>query len=81
MSTASANPGVMTLTQVMERFGPDQKLESKIIELLAQQNGVVTDAGWIMGNMPTGTQTKVRVGLPQVWAVGYNEHVQTCGTG
>ena len=72
-----ANPGVITLTQVMERFGPDQKLETKIVELLAQQNGVVSDAGWIMGNLPTGHQTKVRVGLPQVFATSYNEHVPT----
>ena len=77
MSTASANPGVMTLTQVMERFGPDQMLETKIVELLAQQNGVVTDAGWIMGNLPTGHQSKVRVGLPQVFATSFNEHVPT----
>lgn len=78
---AVTNSGVLTLTQIMERFGPDQKLEGKIVELLSQENGPVTDAGWIMGNLPLGTQTKIRTGLPQVAATSYNEHVQTSAGG
>ena len=79
--SAVTNSGVLTLTQIMERFGPDQKLEGKIVELLSQENGPVTDAGWIMGNLPLGTQTKIRTGLPQVSATSYNEHVQTTAGG
>lgn len=75
MATTAATGGFTTLTQIMERFGPDQQLETKIVELLAQENGVVADASFIEGNLPIGHQTKVRTGLAQVFATGYNDFV------
>lgn len=70
-----ANPNVLTLTQHAERLGPDHLIQTMVANLLAQQNGIIADAGWIESNLPLGHSGTVQVGLPQVFYTGYNQFV------
>jgi hypothetical protein len=49
---------------VAKRLDPDGKI-ARIVELLNQQNGILEDATFIEGNLPTGHRTTVRTGLPE----------------
>ncbi|CAB3931634.1 major capsid protein [Achromobacter insolitus] len=61
MATLSTqNP---TLADVAKRLDPNGKID-KIVELLNQTNGMLEDATFIEGNLPTGHRTSVRTGLP-----------------
>ncbi|MGO3712851.1 major capsid protein [Alcaligenes aquatilis] len=53
-----------TLADVAKRLDPNGKID-KIVELLNQSNGILEDATFIEGNLPTGHRTTVRTGLPQ----------------
>jgi hypothetical protein len=61
MSTHSiTNP---TLLDVAKRLDPAGKID-QIVELLAQENEVLTDMTHMEGNLPTGHKSTVRTGLP-----------------
>ena len=56
---------VTTLADIAKRLDPDGKT-ADIVELLSQYNEMLDDMHWIEGNLPTGTRTTVRTGLPTV---------------
>ncbi len=61
MATLSTqNP---TLADVAKRLDPNGKID-KIVELLNQTNGMLEDATFIEGNLPTGHRTTVRADIP-----------------
>ncbi|CAM4093280.1 Bbp17 [Bordetella tumbae] len=61
MATLSTqNP---TLADVAKRLDPNGKID-RIVELLNQTNGILEDATFIEGNLPTGHRTTVRTGIP-----------------
>lgn len=57
---ANTNP---TLAELAKRRDPDGNV-AKIIELMSEQNDIVDDITMQEGNLATGHQTSVRVGLP-----------------
>lgn len=60
---------VLTLADHAKRLDPDGKTAT-IVELLAQQNGILNDMLFMEGNLVTGHRTTVRTGLPTpVWRV------------
>ena len=69
------NSNVMSLTQWAASLGPDHKVQTRVAQLLAQQNGVVADAGWIMGNLATGHQGEAQTGLAPVYYTLMNQFV------
>ena len=69
------NGNVMTLTMWTNSLGPDHKVQTRVANLLAQQNGVVSDASWIMGNLPMGHQGEVQTGLPPAYYTLMNQFV------
>jgi hypothetical protein len=64
MATIGAT--VPTIIDVAKRLGPDHKI-ARIIEMLVQKNPMFGDLAMEEGNLPTGTQTTVRTGLPTVY--------------
>lgn len=58
-------PGAVTLLDFAKSIDPNGNTAT-VVELLNQSNEVLTDMKWIEGNLPTGHQTTVRTGLPQV---------------
>src|SRR3989304_3796640 len=60
MATFGTLPTLMDVRNTMDPNGAP----AMIIELLAQQNPILLDAGWSEGNLPTGHQGSVRTGLP-----------------
>lgn len=52
-----------TLLDVSKRLDPNGKID-KIVEILAAQNEIISDAVFIEGNLPTGHRTTIRTGLP-----------------
>lgn len=61
MSTLGAtNP---TYLDVVKRLDPDNRIAA-IVEMLEQQNEVITDMTALEGNLPTGHRTTVRSGIP-----------------
>lgn len=56
---------VLTLADWAKRLGPDGKVPV-IVELLSQNNEILTDMLFREGNLPTGHQVTVRTGLPAV---------------
>lgn len=57
---AVTNP---TLLDVAKRLDPDGSI-ADIVELLNQDNEVLSDMSWLEGNLPTGHLTSIRSGLP-----------------
>lgn len=78
MTTLSvANP---TLVDVAKRLDPNGKVDA-IVELLAQENGVLDDMGWQEGNLVTGHKSTVRTGLPTpTWRKMYQGVLPTKST-
>lgn len=68
--------GVVTLSDWAKRRDPDGRT-AKIVEMLSQTNGILDDAHWEEGNLPTGHRTTVRTGLPVVTWRMYNRGVPT----
>lgn len=52
-----------TLLDFAKRTDPDGKIAT-IVEILNENNEVLTDMSWVEGNLPTGHRTTVRTGLP-----------------
>lgn len=52
-----------TLLDVTKRLDPNGKIDM-IAELLAQTNGILEDAVFIEGNLPTGHRSTIRTGYP-----------------
>lgn len=52
-----------TLLDFSKRLDPDHKI-AQIVEILEQQNPILTDMVWQEGNLPTGHRTTIRTGLP-----------------
>lgn len=63
MSTLGTS--TLTLADWAKRLDPDGKVPT-LVELLNQDNDILTDMRWDMGNLPTGHRTTVRTGLPSV---------------
>ena len=55
-----------TLLDRAKSFGPDGKI-AKIVEILSQSNSTLQDIVMKEGNLPTGEQTSIRTGLPEVY--------------
>ena len=70
-----ANQNVYTLTQWANSLGPDHMIQTRVANLLEQQNGVIADAGWIESNMPLGHMGEVQVGLPASYYAAMNGFV------
>lgn len=56
----------MTLADQAKLKDPSGKT-AKIVELLSQTNEILNDMLFMEGNLPTGHQTSVRTGLPEVY--------------
>lgn len=73
MATLGAT--VLTLSDWAKRLDPDGSLPD-IVEMLGQTNELLDDMLFAEGNLPTGTRTTVRTGLPAVaWRL-INQGVQ-----
>ena len=69
------NANCLTLADWAKRLDPDGKVPA-IVELLSQNNEILSDMLFIEGNLPTGHRTTVRTGLPTVaWRL-LNQGVQ-----
>lgn len=64
MATLSST--VLTLSDWAKRLDPDGKT-AKTVEILSQTNDVLDDMLFKEGNLPTGEQTTIRTGLPDVY--------------
>lgn len=64
MATLSSN--VLTLSDWAKRRDPKGKT-AIIVEMLEETNGILTDMMFKEGNLPTGEQTTIRTGLPDVF--------------
>jgi hypothetical protein len=53
----------LTLADHAKRIDPDGKI-ARIVEILNDQNEILSDMKWVEGNLPTGHRTTVRTGLP-----------------
>lgn len=63
---ATLSNTLLTLADWSKRIDPDGKT-AMIIELLMQTNEILTDMTFKEGNLPTGEQTTIRTGLPDVF--------------
>lgn len=73
LATLGAN--VLTLADWAKRIDPDGKIPA-IVEMLSMTNEILEDMLWVEGNLPTGTRTTIRTGLPTVaWRL-INQGVQ-----
>lgn len=66
LMASTLGTGALTLTDWAKRLDPDGKVP-KIVEILAQKNGMLDDMRWIEGNLPTGHRSTIRTGLPTVY--------------
>jgi len=64
MATIAAT--VLTMADWAKSIDPDGKVAATV-ELLSQDNEVLTDMLFKEGNLPTGEQTSIRTGLPTVY--------------
>lgn len=63
---ATLGGSVLTLTDWAKRLDPDGKT-AKTVEILSQTNEILNDMLYKEGNLPTGEQTTIRTGLPNVY--------------
>ena len=63
---ATLSTKALTLADHAKRMDPSGKT-AKIVELLSQTNEILDDMLFMEGNLPTGHQTTVRTGLPDVY--------------
>ena len=63
---ATINSKVLTMADWAKRLDPDGKT-AFITEVLSQSNEVLDDMLFKEGNLPTGEQTTIRTGLPNVF--------------
>lgn len=64
MATLSST--VLTMSDWAKRLDPDGKT-AKTVEILSQSNEILDDMLFKEGNLPTGEQTTIRTGLPDVY--------------
>jgi hypothetical protein len=64
MTVAVNNANLPTILDVMKRTNPKGGIERDIVELLMQENGILTDAVWKAGNLPTGDRITRRSSVP-----------------
>lgn len=72
---ATLATGQLTLADWAKRLDPDGKVETRIAEILTQQNEILEDAVFIEGNLPTGHRVVIRTGLPTVYWRSINQGV------
>lgn len=63
---ATLGGSVLTLNDWAKRLDPDGKT-AKTVEILSQTNEILDDMLFKEGNLPTGEQTTIRTGLPNVF--------------
>lgn len=73
---ATLSNTLLTLADWAKRLDPDGKTAT-IIELLMQTNEILTDMTFKEGNLPTGEQTTIRTGLPDVFYRMMNQGTPT----
>jgi len=64
---AALATGFLTLADWAKRVSPDGGVETRIAEILSQQNEILEDAVFQEGNLPTGHRVTIRTGLPSVY--------------
>lgn len=64
MATAIASSN-MTLIDIAKQTMPDGSIESDVVELLAQDNEILTDMTWEEANGGTFHRSSVRTGIPE----------------
>lgn len=90
MATLPSQTGAVTLLDFAKSLDPNGRV-ARTVELLHQNNEILTDMLWIEGNLPTGNKSTIRTGLPAVvWRKMYQgvapsksiraEVTDTCGT-
>ena len=63
---ATLGGSVLTLNDWAKKLDPDGKT-AKTVEILSQTNEILDDMLFKEGNLPTGEQTTIRTGLPDVY--------------
>ena len=63
---ATLGTDVLTLGDVAKRMDPNLKDIATTVEVLSQQNDLLTVLPFMEGNLPTGNRTTLRSGLPTV---------------
>lgn len=63
---ATIGNSVLTLTDWAKRLDPDGKT-AVVVDILSQTNEILSDMLFKEGNLPTGEQTTIRTGLPDVY--------------
>lgn len=72
---ATIGTAAVTLADMAKNWDPNGT-QARTVELLSQSNEVLPDMLWVEGNLPTGTRTTVRTGLPSAsWRL-FNQGVQ-----
>lgn len=72
---AALAAGALTLADWAKRLSPDGSIETRIAEILSQQNEILEDAVFMEGNLPTGHRSTIRTGLPAVYWRSINQGV------
>jgi len=72
---AALAAGALTLADWAKRLAPDGSIETRIAEILSQQNEILDDAVFMEGNLPTGHRCTIRTGLPAVYWRSINQGV------
>jgi hypothetical protein len=67
--------GALTLADWAKRTTPNGGIETRIAEILSQQNEILEDAVFMEGNLPTGHRVTIRTGLPAVYWRSINQGV------
>ena len=62
---ATIGSGAYTLVDIAKGWDPNGSV-ARVVELLNQRNAILQDMLWREGNLPTGHQITVRIGLPTV---------------
>ena len=72
---ATLASGALTLADWAKRTTPNGGIETRIAEILSQQNEILEDAVFMEGNLPTGHRVTIRTGLPTVYWRSINQGV------
>lgn len=64
MATTALGTTLPTLLDIMKAKAPDGSIESHLVELMTQQNGLLKDAVWKQGNLETGERIGRRSAIP-----------------
>lgn len=64
MATTSVGNDGLTFLDIMKRLNPDGSLATSMVELMAQEDGLLKDAVWKQGNLNTGHRINRRTSVP-----------------